>query len=218
MKEEAIRNIVSQVMETLQPSDTEMSFPVETSARHVHLTEEAVEELFGEGVSLTEKRPLSLPGFLSEQRVSIVTKKGSFHNVAVLGPERSAVQVEISRSDARALGIDPPVRLSGDLDGAGDVVIIGDKGSIRAEGSVIIAKAHVHMNGEEAKEYGVKDGDSVDVLIKSERPVTISDARIRVAEGMHACMHIDVDESNAAACIDGTRGVIVAAEKGDVSL
>ena len=159
MKEEAIRNIVSQVMEDLQMTDKDMSFPVETSARHVHLTEEAVEKLFGKGKRLVEKRLLSLPGFLSEQRVSIVTKKGSFHNVAVLGPERSAVQVEISRADARlGLGLNPPVNLSGDFSDAEDVIIVGDKGSICARGSVIISKAHVHMNAGEAEEYGVHDG------------------------------------------------------------
>lgn len=209
MKEQEIRSIVSQVIENIQISEDTKDFPVDTSARHVHLTEKAVAVLFGDGAKLIEKRPLTLPGFLAEQRVSIVTKKGSMHNVAVLGPERSAIQVEISRADARTLGINPPINDSGDLTGAEDVIIVGEKGCIEAKGSVIISQAHVHMNSGDAQRFDVRDGDRVDVLLKSNRPVTLHNVLIRVREDMHAYMHIDVDEANAAAWTPKTRGVII---------
>ena len=126
-------------------------FPVEASARHVHLTREAVEALFGPGARLTKKRDLSQPGeFLSDQRVKLVTPKGEIPNVAVLGPERGAVQVELSLTDARTLGVRAPVNLSGDLSGAGDVWLVGERGVLAAPGSAIAARAHIHMTPADA--------------------------------------------------------------------
>ena len=208
MEQNEIKSIVSKVVENYNRSMMDKSFPIEASARHVHLTAEAAETLFGKGASLVCKRDLSLPGFLAEQRVAIVTSKGVFHNVAVLGPERSAIQVELSKTDARALGISPPVNLSGDLSNAADVYLIGEKGMVFAPGSAIIAKAHVHMNMDEAKAYGVENGQLMQVSILSDRPVTLSNVLIRVDKGMHACMHIDLDEANACGYINGTRGVL----------
>lgn len=183
--------------------------PVEVSARHVHLTQEAVEQLFGKGHQLTKKRDLSQPGeFLAEERVKVVTGKGEFANVAVLGPARSAVQVELSMTDSKALGIKAPVNLSGDLSGAGSVVLISQTGMYKADGSAIVAKAHIHMTPKDAAAFGVRDGQKVRVRLKSPRPITIDDVLIRVKDSFNLAMHIDFDEANAAAVSGDVAGYI----------
>ena len=177
--------------------------PVEVSARHVHLTQEAVEKLFGKGHQLTKKRDLSQPGeFLAEERVKIVTNKGEFANVAVLGPARPAVQVELSMTDCKTLGIKAPVNLSGDLNGAADVVLFSTAGMYKADHSAIVAKAHIHMTPKDAEMYGVKDGQTVRVRLDSPRSITVNDVLIRVKESFQLAMHIDFDEANAA-CVSG---------------
>lgn len=206
MDHKEIRSLVSQVIEQMQTED--MSFPVEMSARHVHLTKEDVKQLFGQDETLQVARELSLPGFLSDKRVTLVTGKGLFKNVAVLGPERSATQVELSATDAFQLGIPAPCNISGDLTGAGDVYIVGSKGMLHAKGSVIVARAHVHMNPDEAKHYGVRNGEEVSVDLLTDRPITLKHVMVRVAEGMHVTMHIDMDEANACHRTSGTRGVL----------
>ena len=183
--------------------------PVEVSARHVHLTQQAVEQLFGKGHKLTKKRDLSQPGeFLAEERVKIVTAKGEFANVAVLGPARSAVQVELSMTDCRTLGIKAPVNLSGDLSGAAGVVLFSPTGMVAAEGSAIVAKAHIHMTPKDAQTYGVKDGQTVRVRLDSPRPITIEDVLIRVKDNFRLAMHIDFDEANAAAVSGDVTGYL----------
>lgn len=183
--------------------------PLEVSARHVHLTREAVETLFGAGVRLTKKRELSQPGeFLSEQRVKLVTAKGVIENVAVLGPERAAVQVELSLTDCRALGVTAPVNLSGDLAGAGDVILVTEHGVLNAKGAVIAARAHVHMTPRDAEAFGVKNGDHVSLGIKSARPLTLDDVIVRVKENFSLACHIDFDEANAANTACGAIAVL----------
>ena len=185
-------------------------FLIEASARHVHLTTQAVEALFGPGARLTKKRDLSQPGeFLSEQRVKLVTPKGEIANVAVLGPERGAVQVELSLTDARGLGVAVPVNLSGDLTGAGDVYLVGDHGMIAAPGSVIAAKAHIHMTPADAARLGVKDGDLVRVRARTSRPVTFDQVVVRVKGSFALAMHIDFDEANGCGLGRGDMGEIV---------
>ena len=184
-------------------------FPVEVSARHVHLTREAVELLFGPGHQLGKKKMLSQPGeFLSEERVKLVTPKGQIDNVAVLGPERKAVQVELSATDAKSLGLKAPVNLSGDLTGAADVVIIGPAGILKADGSVIIAKAHLHLTPADAQHYGLQDGQIISVCIDSPRPITLNGVVARVRSDMALAMHIDFDEANAGMVGSGATGTI----------
>ena len=184
-------------------------FPVEVSARHVHLTREAVELLFGPGHQLGKKKMLSQPGeFLSEERVKLVTPKGQIDNVAVLGPERKAVQVELSATDAKSLGLKAPVNLSGDLTGAADVVIIGPAGILKADGSVIIAKAHLHLTPADAQHYGLSDGQIISVCIDSPRPITLNGVVARVRSDMALAMHIDFDEANAGMVGSGATGTI----------
>ncbi len=189
-----------------RPSD----FLVEASARHVHLTKAAVEALFGKGATLTCKRPLSQPGeFLSDQRVKLVTPKGEIANVAVLGPERSAVQAEISLTDARALGLEVRVNLSGNLQGAADVCMVGTHGVYYAPQSVIAARAHIHMTPNDARRFGVADGQVVRVAVQSARPVTFDHVLVRVSGSFALAMHIDFDEANACALAADARGIII---------
>ncbi len=222
--EKDIRDIVvSVVSEAMQTADApqkqkekttaqteQQPIPVEVSARHVHLTREAVEKLFGKGYTLTKKRDLSQPGeFLSEERVKIVTNKGEFSNVAVLGPERSAVQVELSMTDTKTLGLHAPINLSGNLTGADDVILISKTGMYNATGTVIVAKAHIHMTPMDAAVFGVRDRQSIRVRLESARPVTLDDVIIRVKDTFKLAMHIDFDEANAAAISGEAQGFIV---------
>lgn len=223
MDEAEIRKIVSSVMQKYagnhtgnvqNPSGVPMQesasvsrieIPLEVSARHVHLTQDAMDVLFGKGATLTFKRALSQPGqFLSEEKVRLVTMKGSIERVFVLGPLRSAVQVELSLTECRMLGINAPVNLSGDHTGAGDIIIVGPNGVLNAEGCVIAAKAHIHLDTETAKKRGLSDKQNVKVRIHSKRPVCLEDVAIRVSDNFAPAMHIDFDEANACACDSGT--------------
>ena len=181
--QEIILRVLAECGEQGKEQELPLDFPVEVSAKHVHLTREAVEQLFGTGAKLTPKRPLSQPGqFLSEERVTLVTSKGRIENVAVLGPERAAVQTELSLTDCRTLGIDAPLRMSGDLTGAGDVYIIGSMGMIHAKGSVIIAQAHIHITPPQAEQAGITDGQRVSVTVGAERRTTLENV-MAVAKG-----------------------------------
>ncbi|MCI8849553.1 MAG: phosphate propanoyltransferase [Oscillibacter sp.] len=214
MNEQEIRRLVSNVVTRLllqeEPANT---VPVEVSARHVHLTQEDVEALFGPGHTLTHKRNLSQPGqFLAEERVSVVTAKNSFHNVAVLGPARSHTQVELSMTDARTLGLKAPIRQSGDTAGCPDVCLMAGSRMICAKESVMVAQNHIHMTPADASRYGVADGQKLQVEIETERPVTFDGVVIRVREDYALAMHIDLDEANACAFQTGESGRLVRQE------
>lgn len=184
---------------------------VETSARHVHVTKETLETLFGEGYQLTKKKDLSQPGqFACEERVQVIGPKGSFPAVSILGPERPADQVEISASDARSIGVVAPVRESGDIAGSGACKLVGPKGEVELKEGVIIAKRHIHMTPEDAEKYGLQDKQVVSVEIKSaERSLVFGDTVVRVSPKYALAMHIDTDESNAVMAPAGTLGVIL---------
>lgn len=194
--EEIIFRVLSQYGEG-EMQELPLEFPVEVSARHVHLTEEAVEQLFGAGAKLTPKRPLSQPGqFLCEERVTLVTSKGRIENVAVLGPARSAIQTELSLTDCRTLGLQAPLKMSGDLEGAADVYIFGPKGVVFAKESVIIAQAHIHITPADAEKIGIVNGQKVSVELPGERSMVMDDVICRVSEEAGLAMHIDFDEAN----------------------
>ncbi len=184
---------------------------VETSARHVHLTREHVEALFGAGATLTHKKDLSQPGqFACEERVTIVGPKKSIANVIILGPERPASQVEVSLTDARTLGIAAPVRESGDVAGSGACKLIGPAGEVDLAEGVIAAKRHIHLTPEAAAEFGVADKEIVSVKIDSDgRSLTFGDVVCRVSEKFAPAMHIDTDESNAAMAFGECYGTII---------
>ena len=177
-----------------------MSFMIETSARHIHLTQESVEKLFGEGYQLTIRKPLSYPGqYASNERLTIVGPKKELANVSILGPVRKADQVEISATDARTLGIDAPIRESGDVKGSGACKLIGPKGEIDLTEGVIVAKRHLHVTEEDAAEMGVKDKEIIRVSCGGEgRKLIFDDVVVRVNVGGATTMHIDTDEAHAA--------------------
>ena len=184
---------------------------VEISARHVHVTKEDLETLFGAGYELTVKKELSQPGqYASNEKVRVVGAKGEFPAVSILGPCRKATQVEISLTDARSIGVVAPVRESGDIAGSGACKLVGPCGEVELTEGVIAAKRHIHMNSAEAEAAGVANGDIVSVEIPSEgRKLTFGDVVIRVADGFVKAMHIDTDEANAAAMAPNATGTIL---------
>ena len=202
-----MKEIVSVVMDAVHSAGM---VEVEVSARHVHLTQEHVELLFGPGAMLTHKRPLSQPGqFLAEQRVTLIGPKGTKERVAVLGPARSATQVELSRSDCMALGVEAPVRESGDVKGSGAITIQGPCGTLDLKEGVIIAHNHIHVTAPDSIRFNLKDKQRVSVAVMTERPVVFKDVIIRVSTQFSCKMHIDVDEANAAMVHGFTLGKII---------
>ncbi len=182
---------------------------VETSARHVHLSQEAIDTLFGKGYTLTNKKDLSQPGqFACEEKVEVIGPKGSL-KMSILGPARPASQVEISLSDARTLGVKAPVRESGDIAGTtGCTIKVGDNVVEISEG-VIVAKRHIHMTPADAKELGVSDKEIVKVKLDTARPLIFDDVVVRVSDKFALAMHIDTDECNAAGAAGEVYGEIV---------
>ena len=181
---------------------------LEASGRHVHVNKEQAMALFGH--PLTEKRPLSQPGqYLANERVTVVGPKGKFENVAVLGPERSAAQVEISLTDGRTLGIQPPVRLSGDIAGSPGGKLIGPRGTVELTQGVIAAKRHIHMTPEDALCMGVSDKQQVRLQVYTTRPVIFEDVTVRVNGDFQTYAHLDYDEANACGFQAGDLGRIL---------
>ena len=183
---------------------------VETSARHVHLSAEDLETLFGKGASLTFKKDLSQPGqFACEERVKLVGPKKEIANVIILGPVRPATQVELSYTDARTLGVDAPLRESGDLAGTPGIKIVGPCGEVDATSGVIIAKRHIHMTPDDAAAFGVENGQIVSVKVESGRTALLGDVVVRVSPKFALAMHIDTDESNAVCAFGKCYGELV---------
>ena len=182
---------------------------VETSARHVHVTTEVLEALFGKGYELTVKKELSQPGqFASNERVDVIGPKRELKNVSILGPVRSATQVELALTDARSIGIAAPVRESGDIDGTPGCILRGPAGEVEIKEGVIAAKRHIHVTPEDAEKLGVQDKEIVSVKCGgNDRAIVFGDVVIRVSPKFATYMHIDTDESNAAG--GPTEGVIV---------
>ncbi len=187
------------------------NFIVETSARHVHVTQEHLEILFGKGAALTKKKDLSQPGqFACEERVTVVGPKKELKGVSILGPVRKATQVELSATDARSIGIAAPIRESGDVAGSGACKIIGPEGEVEISEGVIVAKRHIHLTPADAEELGVKDKQIVCVKIDTpERKAILGDVVCRVSDNFARAMHIDTDESNAVGAGRDQMGEIV---------
>lgn len=186
---------------------------VETSARHIHLTKETLEYLMGEGFDLTPKKMLSQPGqYVSTTRLNLVGPKKSIANVSILGPVRSVNQVEVSLTDVRTLGASAPVRESGDVKGSGAIKIVNPENGKEVDLSegLIVAKRHIHMTSKDAEEFGVNNGDNVKVKIEGTgRSLVFDDIVIRVSDKYSLAMHIDTDESNAAACSGEVFGTLI---------
>ena len=184
---------------------------VETSARHVHLCEKDIAALFGEGHQLTLKKELSQPGeFACEERIDIIGPKKDIKSVIILGPARRATQVEVSLTDARTLGINAPIRESGDVAGSGACKLVGPAGELELSEGVIIAKRHVHLRTEDAEKFNVQDKQIVQVKISTaERTTIFGDVVIRVRDTFMPFMHIDTDEANACAASGNVDGEII---------
>lgn len=181
---------------------------LEASGRHVHLTQAQAHVLFGH--DLTPQRPLSQPGqFLAKERVTVKGPKGAFENVAVLGPERKEGQVEITLTDGKHLGIDPPVRLSGDTRNTPGAVLVGTMGQVQLPSGVIAAKRHIHLPPEKAKLLGVTDRQKVRLQTYTHRPVIFDDVLVRVSPDFAAYVHLDYDEANACGMRCGDLGRIL---------
>lgn len=186
-------------------------FLVEISARHVHLSKETLETLFGKDYQLTVKKDLSQPGqFACEERVTVVGPKKELKGVSILGPCRDADQVELSATDARSIGITAPVRESGDVKDSGACKLVGPQGEVEIKEGVIVAKRHIHMTPEDAAEIGVKDCQVVNVAINTEgRSLIFGDTIVRVSPKYALAMHVDTDEANAAAIPGSCMATIV---------
>ncbi|MBR1762549.1 MAG: phosphate propanoyltransferase [Eubacterium sp.] len=185
---------------------------VEISARHVHVSQEDLETLFGKGYELTVKKMLSQPGqYACEERVRVVGTKGEFPAVSILGPTRKETQVELSLTDARSIGVVAPVRESGDLDGSGTCKLVGPAGEVELEKGVVAAKRHIHATTKDAEEMGLENGEivSVEIPTANERSLTFGDVVVRVSDSYALAMHIDTDEANAAGMKPNAIGKII---------
>lgn len=201
MRNDSLEELTNQIMACL-------FVELEASARHVHVTKEQANILFGH--DLTPKRPLSQPGqFLAQERVAVVGPKGELKHVAVLGPARKEAQVEVSMTDARVLGLQPPIRESGKVEGSPGVVLRSEKAELAIEQGVIIAQRHLHLTPEDAQRFAVADRQVVRLQVFTERPLIFQDVLVRVRPDFATRAHLDFDEANACAMQSGDFGRIL---------
>ena len=187
-----------------------LTIEMEASGRHVHLTRGAVDALFGPGHRLERVKDLSQPGqFVCAERVTVEGPKGALRNVVVLGPERPECQVEVSLTDGVALGLVPPVRISGDVAGTPGVVLRSGDRSLALDRGLIVAKRHIHMTPEDAALFGVADKQNVKFQTFTGRPLVFGDMEVRVSDRYATIVHLDYDEANACGFQKGDRGMIV---------
>lgn len=207
----AMARDAAEVVDQVHEVTVDRSIPIAVSARHVHLSREAIDALFGEGYQLTPRTALSQPGqFATVERVTLVGPKRSIENVVIVGPERKETQVEISRTDEFVLGIDAPIRCSGDLENTPGITMVGPKGSYTIERGVIQSQRHIHMHPDDAAYFGVKDRDVVEVEIDSEgRDTVFRDVVVRVHPSYKLEMHVDTDEGNAVEYAPGIHAVLL---------
>ena len=206
---EAITRMVLAALETKRETGG-YAVPIGVSARHVHLTQEDVETLFGTGYQLTKKKDLMGGQFASNELVTIVgLKLRAIENVRILGPVRKASQVEISATDAVKLGVNAPLRESGNTAGSAPIALVGPKGAIYLKEGCIVAKRHIHMSPKDAEEAGVRDGQIVSVRVDNERGTIFNNVLIRVHPTFTLEMHIDTDEANAAKISTGQTAYII---------
>ena len=209
--EQELKALVNKVIQAVKDGDASGDIPVGISNRHIHLTREHVETLFGKGYQLTKLKDLSQPGqYACKEQLTIVgPSMRAIEGVRVLGPERKASQVEISRTDSYVLKVKPPVRESGDIVGSAPITVIGPKGIVTLKEGCIIANRHIHMSEEEGRAFGVVDNEYVDVELAGERKSLFYDVQIRVHKDFRLEMHIDTDDANAAGVGNGFRAKLI---------
>lgn len=202
-----IERIANEIVNELKEK---LFIPVEASGRHIHLSRADADSLFGEGYQFTKVKDLSQPGqYACKERVTVTGPKGSIHNVIVLGPERKQSQMEVSLTDALALGIKAPVRQSGDTKGSPGITVTNGSRSMTLAEGIIVAKRHIHMTPEDAQKFNVEDGEIVKVKVSGSRPVIFEDTVVRVSKDFRTYMHIDYDEANACGYNKDSWGIIV---------
>ena len=202
-----IERIANEIVNELKEK---LFIPVEASGRHIHLSRADADSLFGEGYQFTKVKDLSQPGqYACKERVTVTGPKGSIHNVIVVGPERKQSQMEVSLTDALALGIKAPVRQSGDTKGSPGITVTNGSRSVTLAEGIIVAKRHIHMTPEDAQKFNVKDGEIVKVKVSGSRPVIFEDTVVRVSKDFRTYMHIDYDEANACGYNKDSWGIIV---------
>lgn len=207
---EQITRMVLQTIESARGDEKRMTVPVGVSARHIHLTQEDVEKLFGAGYQLTKKKELMGGQFAANEQCTIVgLKLRAIENVRILGPVRKQSQVEISATDARTLGVNAPLRQSGDTAGSAPVALVGPKGVVYLNEGCIVAARHIHMTPEEAALVSLHDGDYVSVRMGNERGAVLDNVKIRVDDSFSLEMHIDTDEANACQVRQGDFATII---------
>ena len=207
---ERITRMVLQAIESTKENESRMTVPVGVSARHIHLTKEDVETLFGAGYELTKKKELMGGQFAANEQCTIVgLKLRAIENVRILGPVRSKSQVEISATDARTLGVNAPLRQSGDVAGSAPVALVGPKGVVYLKEGCIVAARHIHMTPAEAAAASLSDGDYVSVRMGNERGAVLDNVKIRVDESFSLEMHIDTDEANACQVKQGDFAIVM---------
>ncbi|MCC0645176.1 MULTISPECIES: ethanolamine utilization phosphate acetyltransferase EutD [unclassified Clostridioides] len=205
--ENLLNEIVQEVVSRVKK---EVFIEVEASGRHVHLSEEDVEKLFGKGYTLTKLKDLSQPGqYACKERVTIIGPKSTLKNVVVLGPCRKETQVEISLTDGSILGLKPPIKQSGDLENTLGIKIATEKREIELQKGLMVAKRHIHMSIEDAKKFNVVDNEIVEVKVFGKRPLIFDDVVVRVSDKFKTYMHIDYDEANACAFSKGSIAKII---------
>lgn len=204
IKEITIKNLEQQKM------GQKNQVPIAVSNRHVHLSAKHVERLFGPSYQLTKLKDLSQPNqFAAKETVSLIGPKGKIDKVRILGPSRGESQVEVSLFDGYTLGVSPPLRNSGDIEGTPPITIQGPRGQIQLEKGLICAARHIHMHTSDAEAFGVKDGQLVRIKVEGPRGVTFDNVLIRVSPNYQLEMHIDLDEANAAQIRNGQLGLLL---------
>ncbi|MBP6126011.1 MAG: phosphate propanoyltransferase [Leptotrichiaceae bacterium] len=204
------RKIREELEKILKEDNNNNEFMVEASGRHVHLSKEHLEQLFGKGYELTIAKELSQPGqYAAKERIRVIGPKGEFSNVVILGPCRDFSQVELSLTDCKDIGIKGVLRESGKIEGTPGILIGVGENYIQLDKGAIVAKRHIHMTPEDAEKLNVKDNELVKVKVSGERPVIFDDVLIRVKSSFRLSMHIDYDEANACGYTSGVKGSII---------
>lgn len=202
--------IVDEIIKRLQKEKEDDGILVEASGRHVHLSKEYVELLFGKGYELTKKRDLSQPGqYLCEEKITLIGPKGTIHNISVLGPVRKESQVELSKTDAVSIGVNAPVKMSGSIENSGTVIIATSLAAVKLQKGVIVAKRHIHITPEDAIRYGVANNEEVSIKTNGERGVIFTNVIVRVSDKFTTAVHLDYDEANACGFTKGMRAWII---------
>lgn len=206
-----MENLLNEIVqEVISRVKKEAFIEVEASGRHVHLSEEDVQKLFGKGYTLTKLRDLSQPGqYACKERVTITGPKGSIKNVIVLGPCRKETQVEVSLTDGSSLGVKAPIKQSGDLKNTLGIKISTEHGEVSLEKGLMVAKRHIHITPSDAAKFNVNDNEVVKVKVFGQRPLIFDDVVVRVNENFNTYMHIDYDEANACGFSKGTMAKII---------